>query len=223
MNSDRTKLLLNSVLPARVWCMEQVGQLHGSLLNEEASLLTPGTISRRREEFAAGRTCARQALAKLGVAPQPVLQGSAREPLWPCGVVGSITHCPEYCAAAVASCDLLRALGVDAEPNEPLPPDVLPTIARASERAWLERLGRDGAICWDRLLFSMKESVYKVWHPLEKSWLDFHEAEIVVDPERHTFKATLLRETSACPRVLTGRFTATRSYLLSGIVIRVAS
>lgn len=203
--------------------MEQVGQLHGNLLGEEAGLLTSATVNRRREEFAAGRTCARQALAELGVAPQPVLQGNAREPLWPRGVVGSITHCAGYCAAAVAFRGVFCAIGVDAELNEPLPPGVLLTVARASERAWLEQFGSNGAICWDRLLFSIKESVYKVWYPLEKSWLDFHEAEIVVDPERHTFEAKLLRETSACPRVLTGCFTMTHSYLLSGIAICTTS
>jgi 4'-phosphopantetheinyl transferase EntD len=46
--------------------------------------------------------------------------------------------------------------------------------------------------CWDRLLFSAKESVYKTWFPLTQRWLGFEEAEISVDPENGTFSARLL-------------------------------
>jgi 4'-phosphopantetheinyl transferase EntD len=47
---------------------------------------------------------------------------------------------------------------------------------------------------WDRLLFSAKEAVYKAWFPLVGDWLDHQEAEILFDPERHTFAALLYRD-----------------------------
>ncbi|MFD3676463.1 hypothetical protein [Streptomyces sp. NPDC058613] len=40
-----------------------------------------------------------------------------RNPVWPSGIVGSMTHCTGYRAAAVARTGHLVALGVDAEPN----------------------------------------------------------------------------------------------------------
>ena len=53
------------------------------------------------------RACAREALAQLGAAPAPILPGRRGEPLWPAGVVGSITHCAGYRAGAVARADEL--------------------------------------------------------------------------------------------------------------------
>ena len=53
-------------------------------------------------------------------------------------------------------------LGLDAEPNEALPDGVLDMIALEDEKARLAELTAAApAVCWDRLLFSAKESVYK--------------------------------------------------------------
>jgi 4'-phosphopantetheinyl transferase EntD len=35
-------------------------------------------------------------------------------------------------------------------------------------------------VCWDRLLFCAKESVYKAWFPLTRQWLGFQQAEITI-------------------------------------------
>jgi 4'-phosphopantetheinyl transferase EntD len=48
------------------------------------------------------------------------------------------------------------------------------------------------AICWDRLLFSIKEAVYKAWFPLAARDLGFEDAYIVADPRRRQFSARLL-------------------------------
>ena len=47
-------------------------------------------------------------------------------------------------------------------------------------------------ICWDRLLFSAKESVCKTWFPLARCWLDFESADIVIDASAGVFAARLL-------------------------------
>ena len=49
-------------------------------------------VEKRRREFSAGRTCARQALRELGCADAPIVQDQNGAPLWPPGIVGSITH-----------------------------------------------------------------------------------------------------------------------------------
>ena len=47
-------------------------------------------------------------------------------------------------------------------------------------------------MCWDRLLFSAKEAVYKAWFPLAHQWLDFRQADVTIAPRGGTFTARLL-------------------------------
>jgi 4'-phosphopantetheinyl transferase EntD len=212
------KMLMAPIVPMGARCYEQVGVPGGSLLPGEAELLGPRAVSKRREEFTAGRTCAREALALLGIPRRPILQGKQNQPLWPEGVVGSITHCQGYCAAAVASLDRCGGIGIDAEPNESLPPGVLHLIARQREQDWILNANQE-EICWDRLLFSIKESIYKVWYPLERRWLDFDQAEVTIDAGTLTFKAALLCATSNCPPMVEGSFYASGSLLLTCVSI----
>lgn len=212
------KTSMAAIVPAGVCCFEQVGRLHGDLFPDEARLLSPRTVNKRREEFAAGRACARKALTMLGIPSIPLLQGERREPLWPQGIVGSITHCSGYCAATVARVEDCRSIGIDAELNEPLAPGLLSMIARDREREWVSQAMEPG-ICWDRLLFSMKESVYKAWYPLERCWLGFEDAEIEVDVVAHSFQVSLLATSFVCPPVLHGVFGWTRSHLFTVVSV----
>jgi 4'-phosphopantetheinyl transferase EntD len=142
-------------------------------------------VDKRRREFAAVRACARRAMEKLGVPPQPVLPGERGAPRWPEGMVGSMTHCDGYRAAALTRESDLASLGIDAEPHAPLPDGVLRSVSLPAERERLAQLAaRQPAIHWDRLLFSAKESVYKAWFPLTGEWLGFEEADIA-DIEVH--------------------------------------
>lgn len=158
---------------------------------EEA--LVRGAVDRRRREFAAVRRCARGALAALGFPPEPILAGERGDPIWPAGVVGSMTHCHGYAAAALGPSTSVLGIGVDAEPEGPLPEGVEELICLPQERVRLADLAReDPRLHWDRLLFSAKESVYKTWYPLMRTWLDFDQVQIDVDPHHGTFLARLL-------------------------------
>ena len=53
---------------------------------------------------------AHEALRRIGH-DGPILKGSDGEPLWPSGIVGSLSHCPSLCVAAVASAERIRAVG----------------------------------------------------------------------------------------------------------------
>ena len=121
-------------------------------------------------------------MRELGVPPAAVLPGERREPVWPPGVVGSLTHCTGYRAAAVAHQRDVLTVGIDAEPHEPLPPDVADAIALDEELAGLAELtAADSAVCWDRVLFCAKETVYKAWFPLTHRWLGFAQASVTID------------------------------------------
>jgi 4'-phosphopantetheinyl transferase EntD len=183
-------------------------------------------VEKRRREFITARACARKALERLGLPPAPIATGERGEPLWPRGLLGSITHCAGYRACAVARAqDGFVGLGIDAEPNEPLPNGVLGEIARAEELPRLVELARaEPAVHWDRLLFSAKEAVYKVWFPTARCWLGFEDATLAFDPEAGTFQARLLKPwpqgEASLPQTLQGRWLVREGLVLSAIARR---
>lgn len=140
-------------------------------------------VPKRRREFTVARSCARQALRRLGAPAGAIPKGPAGEPQWPPGVVGSITHCAGFAAAAVAWQARLPTLGIDAEPNEPLPDGVLGLTASAGEIAPLHSLAAaEPRVQWGRLLFCAKEALYKAWYPVQQRWLGFEDVDVRLDP-----------------------------------------
>lgn len=193
--------MIGELLPDSVVAVEAHGEGETGrvpLLYPEEEAVVAQAVDRRRREFAVVRACARRAMEKLSVPPQPVLPGERGAPRWPEGLAGSMTHCDGYGAAAVVRTIDLASLGIDAEPHAPLPDGVLRLVALPAERdREVELAARQPSVHWDRLLFSAKESVYKAWFPLTGKWLGFEQVDIEVlagaDGERHgDFRATLL-------------------------------
>ena len=177
--------MIADILPAAAAVAESLGPEPapdpGLFPAEQALVRTADP--RRRAEFMAGRACARTALARLGLTTAPVLAGVAGEPRWPAGVTGSITHCAGYRACAVARTTDLAGLGIDAEPNARLPAGLIESVAGPAERAWIARQAAAApAVCWDRLLFSAKEAVGKLWYPLTGHWLGPGQLAVFADP-----------------------------------------
>lgn len=184
--------MLERILPEAAVVVATTGERQVELFAAEEAALGDA-VEKRRREFVTARACAREALAQLGYPGQAVPAGARGEPLWPAGAVGSITHCAGYRACAVAPASELLTIGVDAELGEPLPAGLIGDIALPEEQRWIERLSaEDPAVSWDRLLFSIKESIYKAWFPLAQSWLGFEDASVSLDRERGAFSAQLL-------------------------------
>jgi 4'-phosphopantetheinyl transferase EntD len=192
------ELLPETVVAVAAHGEEGVREFGEGPLYPEEEALVARAVAKRRREFTVVRSCARRAMEKLGVPPQPVLPGERGAPQWPAGLTGSMTHCDGYGAAALVRTADLASLGIDAEPHRPLPEGVLSAVALPTEAERLRRLAGDRPeVHWDRLLFSAKESVYKAWFPLTRKWLDFSEADIDIDAgladgARGTFRARLL-------------------------------
>ncbi|MER5550400.1 4'-phosphopantetheinyl transferase superfamily protein [Streptomyces sp. NPDC002793] len=217
--------MIERLLPASVACADtfEKDAPAGSLYPEEARLVAT-SVERRRQEFAAVRVCARRAMAALGLPPSPVLRGHRGVPLWPEGTVGSMTHCDGYRAAALARASEVRAVGIDAEPNEPLPDGVWELISVPSERARVPAGAEGSAVHWGRLLFSAKESVFKTWFPLTRIELDFDEADITfqADPgtvAEGTFTAELSRAAPGMPSSYEGRWLVEGGFVVTAIVL----
>jgi 4'-phosphopantetheinyl transferase EntD len=94
----------------------------------------------------------------------------------------------------------------------------LSLIANAEELTMLARL-RDSAVCWDRLLFSVKESLYKAWYPIERAWLGFEDACIKLIPERKAFTANVLIGSQLFPPTVTGSFAFNNQHLITALVL----
>jgi 4'-phosphopantetheinyl transferase EntD len=216
--------LIEQILPGTVAAVDMFADPPDATLLPEERAAVAKAVEKRRLEYTTVRVCARAALVRLGLPPVPIVPGQRGAPRWPDGVAGSMTHCAGYRAAAVARIADVASVGIDAEPDEPLPDGVLEAVAFGAEPTMLRELARhDAGVSWDRLLFSAKESVYKTWFPLTRRWLGFEEAAISIDPAGGTFTADLLVEGpvvdgTRCDR-FEGRWIAKDGLVVTAIVL----
>jgi enterobactin synthetase component D / holo-[acyl-carrier protein] synthase len=215
--------MLELILPAGVESEERFGESAGEVLFPEEQQLIAHAVPARRREYAAVRSCARACLGRLGYPRVPILPGPGGAPTWPAGVQGSMTHCTGYAAAAVGPDERIHAIGIDAEPDAPLPDDVLDLVATPAEQVRLACTEpAPDSPHWDRLLFSAKEALYKAWFPLVGEWLDHQEAEIHFHPHEATFTALLTRDglmiNGRHIHRLHGRWTRERGILVTAVI-----
>ncbi|MDG4779085.1 4'-phosphopantetheinyl transferase superfamily protein [Micromonospora sp. WMMD961] len=161
----------------------------GELLPAEQACLGERAVETRRRDFAAGRSCARRAMTDLGLPPTAVPAAADRAPIWPAGVVGTITHTTGYCAAAAALTTDVRSVGMDAEQHHEIDPGVRRMVLLPEEEALCA--GLPSGTSWPVVMFSAKETVYKVWYPVVGTWLGFRDAQLDVDPDAGTFTARI--------------------------------
>lgn len=192
--------------------------------DQDAPLLAPeeacvrDAVEKRVREFRAGRACARRALARLGVHDFALVSGPDRAPIWPDGIVGSITHCAGFVGAAVALSDSIHGLGLDAEPAEALGDELVPLICTPRERDWLGRVGHD----WDRALFSAKEAVFKCLYPITRTWLDFQDVNLTFDMRAGRFTVDRGTEVPIVgdASVVAGTYLRTATHWITGAIAR---
>ena len=168
--------VLADLLPPGVVAVESFGPCATAPLIGDEAAAVARAVPARRAEYAAVRACARDALERLGVGRPAVPSAPDRSPVWPDGVVGALTHCDGYRAAAVAHAGTWAGVGIDAEPLAPLPDGVADLVTSDDERGDLADV--DPAHFPDRVLFSAKESVYKVWYPVVRTWLGFEDVRV---------------------------------------------
>lgn len=138
-----------------------------------------GASVRRQAEFLAGRNMARQALRELQVTDTTVSIGENRMPVWPVGIVGSLTHCDSRVACLATRCQNWLA-GVDLEKK--LEKDraslIESSVINADERDILRQSIKENAL-GTTLLFSAKESLFKALYPHVRAYFGFDAASLV--------------------------------------------
>ena len=173
----------------------------------EESALSPQASPKRRREFRLGRAAANKALRSLlGDAP-PVLKEEHREPLWPGGVRGSITHSNNWGLAAVVPAHKYLGLGLDLEflsarqQEGSQRAELVKRICHAEEAAWVDEHPEQRELR-ATMLFSAKESVFKAFFPLIRKYIGFKDVVLSWDESRSAFQCRLLFD--AGPRYRAG-------------------
>lgn len=151
-----------------------------SLFPVEADAIR-NAVPARVLEFAAGRAAARLALGR----PEPIPMGPDRAPVWPGGWAGSISHAAGWAVAIARQGG--RLVGVDMEPDEDLPADILREVLVPVE---IGRFGSDLRVA--RRIFAIKEAVYKAQYPVARDVFDFQTLEVSLSENR--FFATFRRD-----------------------------
>jgi 4'-phosphopantetheinyl transferase EntD len=153
-------------------------------------------VAQRRREFSAGRYCARRALVGLGLANVEIPSGQDRAPVWPAGIVGSISHCDGYAMAAVAARSTLFALGIDCELRRRVSVELSPAIVRPDECDG-SGLTADPAGEWRTILFSAKEAVFKAVYQVTQEIVGFDAVQLRFSASGACFRANVFDKDGA--------------------------
>jgi 4'-phosphopantetheinyl transferase EntD len=169
---------LQGLFPPGVVAAELRGPASAGALTREERDSVARASPQRVGEFAAGRSCARRALREFGIEGGSILPGADRRPLWPAGIVGSISHTAGFCAAAVADARQFGAIGIDVETIGDVIDEIWPTLFLPSERLLLAALAPPERAIAATLMFSAKEAFYKAQFALVGERLDFHDVRV---------------------------------------------
>ena len=182
-------------------------------------------VEKRQREFSAGRAAAATALSRLDVLNAVIAIGENRNPLWPLGVVGSITHTAGLAVAVVARQKEISSLGLDLELTEAVKEELWASLFNQTEIAWLSAIPRGQQARWATVIFCAKESFYKLQYPLSGQWVDFHEADVAVSSETGEFLLTCLHpiviKKLGCTR-FAGRFASDLRFTLTAMYLGAA-
>jgi len=130
-------------------------------------------VQSRQCEFMAGRACVQMAMCLLEASNVELPQiGAHREPLWPEGYYGSISH-SATCAVAIVATDEKGYFGIDRQewlPHE-IARSISPNVLCAKEYAFSTLFSNYAEFI--TTVFSAKESLFKAMFPSIKIYVDF--------------------------------------------------
>jgi 4'-phosphopantetheinyl transferase EntD len=229
MNPAHLSARLGTLFPSGAIAAELSAPGNPDLLLPAEALHLGRAVPARVQEFAAGRLCARRALAEFGVADFPIRVADDRQPIWPLSMLGSITHTAGFCAAVVAECARIRALGLDTEAVGDVNEEIWPSIGSPADIAWIASLPAVERAAAVTLIFSAKEAFYKCQYPLVREALGFHDVRVEAvewGAARGTFLIHPLRHLAiarhAAPPLL-GRYLFHERFVTAGMGVTAAA
>jgi 4'-phosphopantetheinyl transferase EntD len=201
--------------------MHVYGTVSANYLLPEEKRIVERAVEKRRNEFAAGRVCARRALSTIGFADLPLLATRDRTPLWPIGAIGSISHTDGYCIAVAGLASNFCGIGVDVEILGRVEPKLWQEVFRVEEIDRLELLNNSQQIKLATVMFSAKEAFYKCQFALTRAWLGFED--VSVETAGDTFRVQVCdkkAEAILSHRSLHGKFAIDDTRVVCGIAIQ---
>ncbi|MES2662630.1 MAG: 4'-phosphopantetheinyl transferase superfamily protein [Pseudomonadota bacterium] len=196
--------MFQKVLPPHIFCLEASEKMWQQTLSPQLENFIVKAVPQRQAEFRAGRNAAAELLQKLNKSTE-VLMGLKREPIWPDGVIGSITHCRpqdhiigKCCVAIVLNDNALhiKSLGIDLELAKPLAENLIDKILTPFEQSHLKIIQAQernivlGLLCM--IIFSMKEAIYKTLFPLLNEYIDFLDLSIELEIDENLHNTLLV-------------------------------
>lgn len=133
---------------------------------------------KRLADFSTGRYCALKALEQLGIHDAIIPIGEDRAPIWPEGIVGSISHCDSLTGAIVAKSSDHISLGLDVEEIGRVTLDLWDLVFTENEKKYIAGLSDEDKLVQSTAIFTIKEAFYKFQYPLTKTFLDFLDVEV---------------------------------------------
>jgi 4'-phosphopantetheinyl transferase EntD len=209
-----------ALFPHRLFCVESAAApMDEALLHPGERALVRNAVAKRKGEFAAGRHCARQALARLDISAPAILKDGYGCPLWPQGAVGSISHTAGCVVSVVGRSSQVAALGVDVDSRlAPFPKAILGHVCRPEELRWLLAMPAESMALHAYALFSVKETIYKCVYGATGDRLGFTDASLDIDLQTGLFRARLTRAVGpAGRRFLVGRVGYNAAHVFSGM------
>lgn len=174
---EQLQSLLDRMIPAGVKAsVSRITDREASFEYPEEAQKLAKAVPKRRNEFIAGRRCARAALAQMGLQPRAMPPDERRAPQWPVGTVGSISHSIELCCAVASHSNTIACLGVDLETTTRISSGVIERVLHPLE---VDFVSDDKA--YGSLIFSAKEAFFKAQHPVWEAWPNFEDLAFEVD------------------------------------------
>jgi len=212
---------LQILLPEQAVCAAvYIGDAKPSQFKEE-QISVKNAVLNRKSEFYAGRIAARNALKKLGVLPITIPVGPGRMPIWPEGIIGSITHTRIYAMAATAYTASLKGIGIDLEKNARITADLLEHLNSSCRKdvslKCRQALNSKG-ICAQTLEFSIMEASFKAYFSITQHYIEWEEVSCDIDPDTNCFTIKIsdsfTPSTNNVNRIM-GRFGLVDAHLIS--------
>jgi enterobactin synthetase component D len=189
--------IVDQWLPQNVYCYSQVfcTDDYAEIMNLFSDLalnmknILPESLATssqaRQASYLAGRGCALTSLKMAGDAPRSTLGRTVLGLTdWPQGFVGSISHAMVerngIAIAVVAKNNEHQSIAIDCEPIFSLDHtnEVAPLTASINEQRLGERLGFSREL-WLTMVYSLKETLFKLLHAHVNCFMPFEAAEIL--------------------------------------------
>jgi len=164
----------------------------------------------RRLAHHAGQICAEMAISMLGAddafgRKAVIERGSAGEPIWPAGIVGSITHTRDFACAVAAPTAAYAGIGIDSEKfiDETSCDGIAAACLTPGERKRFLQGSISTRCMAATAIFCMKEAFYKAAYPRVRRYIEFDEIEITgLDPSSGyaSIRTSALGRESECIR-----------------------